>query len=223
MKPHLTRRHTIVGLGAGLGAALATPTLAQSAFQPRDLTFRVMRKGSPMGTLATRFQYQGDRLIARTSVALEVRIAGLRVFRYSHESTETRRGEELLALQADTYDNGPTYTVRATPATGGLKLEGPDNNRSISPRSLSSNCVWHPGFVRPQQPVIDTERARYELPRVEALGQRTLTVMGAPRVASGHRMTVSYANGELWYDAAGDWVYAVFNIKGETLTYERIA
>ena len=139
MKPHLTRRHTIVGLGVGLGASLTAPAVAQPVFQPRDLTFRVMRKGSPMGTLATRFQYQGDRLVARTSVALEVRIAGLRVFRYSHESTETRRGDELLALQAETYDNGPTYRVSVTPATGGLKLEGPDNNRSISPRSLSSN------------------------------------------------------------------------------------
>ncbi|MBM3622838.1 MAG: hypothetical protein FJX20_19330 [Alphaproteobacteria bacterium] len=223
MKPHLTRRQTIVGLGVCLGASLATPALAQPAFQPRDLTFRVIRKGSPMGTFATRFQYQGDQLVARTSVALEVRVAGLRVFRYSHESTEIRRGDELLSLRAETYDNGPTYTVSATPVAGGLKLEGPDNNRSISTRSLSSNCVWHPGFVRPQQPVIDAERARYELPRVEALGQRMMTVMGAQRLASGHRMTVSYANGELWHDAAGDWVYAVFNIKGETLTYERIA
>jgi hypothetical protein len=219
MQPHLTRRHAIVGLGA----SLAGPALAQPAFQPRDLTFRVMRRGSPMGTLATRFLYQGDRLIARTSVALEVRVAGLRVFRYSHESSETRRGDELVSLQAETYDNGPTYKVSATPAAGGLKLEGPDNNRPISPRSLSSNCCWHPGFVRPQQPVIDTERARYEVPRAEPLGQRTMTVMGASRVATGHRLTVSYANGELWYDAAGDWVYAVFNIKGETLTYERIA
>jgi hypothetical protein len=219
MQPHLTRRHAIVGLGA----SLAGPALAQPAFQPRDLTFRVMRKGSPMGTLATRFVYQGDRLIARTSVALEVRVAGLRVFRYSHESSETRRGDELVSLQAETYDNGPTYKVSATPAAGGLKLEGPDNNRAISPRSLSSNCCWHPGFVRPRQPVIDTERARYEVPRVEPLGQCTMTVMGAPRVAAGHRLTVSYANGELWYDATGDWVYAVFNIKGESLTYERIA
>ena len=207
----------------GAGALLASPALAQSTFQPRDLTFRVIRKGSPMGTFATRFVYQGDRLIARTSVALEVRVAGLRVFRYSHESTETRHGDELLSLQAETYDNGPTYTVRATPEAGGLKLEGPDNNRTISTRSLSSNCCWHPGFIRPQQPVIDAERARYETPRVDALGQRTLTVMGAPRAATGHRMTVSYANGELWYDAAGEWVYAVFNVKGESLTYERIA
>src|SRR4051812_10374931 len=105
MKPHLTRRHMIVGVGA----SLASPALAQSAVQRRDLTFRVIRKGSPMGTFATRFAYQGDRLIARTSVALEVRVAGLRVFRYSHEATETRRGDELLSLQAETYDNGPSY------------------------------------------------------------------------------------------------------------------
>ena len=216
---NLTRRHAIVGLGA----SLTTPALAQPAFQPRDLAFRVIRKGSPMGTLATRFLYQGDRLIARTSVALEVRVAGLRVFRYSHEATETRRGEELVSLETETFDNGPTYKVSAVPAAGGLKLEGPDNNRTISTRSLSSNGVWHPGFIRAQQPVIDAERGRYETPRVEALGQRNITVMGTPRTATGHRMTVSYANGELWYDAAGDWVYAVFNIKGETLTYERIA
>lgn len=216
---NLTRRHAIVGLGA----SIAMPGSAQPAFQPRDSTFRVIRKGSPMGTFATRFLYQGDRLIARTSVALEVRVAGLRVFRYSHEATETRRGDELISLQAETFDNGPTYKVSATPAAGGLKLEGPANNRTVPTRTLSSNCVWHPGFVRSQQPVIDAERGRYETPRVEAMGQRTLTVLGAPRVATGHRMIVSYANGELWYDATGDWVYAVFNINGETLTYERIA
>ncbi|MBV9834556.1 MAG: hypothetical protein JO055_09135 [Alphaproteobacteria bacterium] len=219
MKPYLTRRHTIVGLGA----ALASPALAQANFQPRDLTFRVIRKGSPMGTFATRFTYQGDRLIARTSAALEVRVAGLRVFRYSHESTEVRRGDELLSLQADTYDDGPTYKVTATPGAGGLMLDGPDGKRTVPTRSLTSNCCWNPGFVRLQQPVIDAERARYETPRIDPLGQRTLTVMGAPRAATGHRMTVSYANGELWYDAAGEWVYAIFNVKGESLTYERIA
>jgi hypothetical protein len=207
----------------GAGASLAGPALAQPAAQPRDLTFRVIRKGSPMGTFATRFAYQGDRLIARTSVALEVRVAGLRVFRYTHEATETRRGDELLSLQAETYDNGPSYTVSATPASGGLMLEGPDNKRTVSTRCMSSNCCWHPAFIRAQQPVIDAERARYETPRVDALGQRSMTVLGAPRTVTGHRMTVSYANGELWYDAAGEWVYAVFNIKGETLTYERIA
>ncbi len=219
MKPHLTRRHAIVGLGA----SLAGPALAQPGSQPRDLTFRVIRKGSPMGTFATRFAYQADRLIARTSVALEVRVAGLRVFRYSHESTEVRRGDELLSLQADTYDDGPTYKVSATPGAGGLMLEGPDNRRTVPTRSLTSNCCWHPGFVRTQQPVIDAERARYETPRIDALGQRTMTVMGAPRTVTGHRMTVSYAHGELWYDAAGEWVHALFNIKGESLTYERIA
>jgi len=219
MKPRLTRRHAIIGLGA----SLAGPAFAQANFQPHDFTFRVIRKGSPMGTFATRFLYQGDRIIARTSVALEVRAVGLRVFRYSHEATEVRRGDELLSLQAETYDDGPTYKVSAKPAAGGLMLEGPDNNRTVPTRSLTSNCVWHPGFIRPQQPVIDAERARYELPRVDPLGQRTMTVLGAPRAVTGHRMTVSYANGELWYDATGQWVHAAFSIKGETLTYERIA
>lgn len=219
MKPYLTRRHALVGLGV----SLAGPALAQANVQPRDLTFRVIRKGSPMGTFATRFVYQGDRLIARTSVALEVRVAGLRVFRYSHESTEVRRGDELLSLQADTYDNGPTYKVSAAPGAGGLMLEGPAGKRTVSTRSLTSNCCWHPGFVRMQLPVIDAERARYETPRIEALGQRSMSVLGAPRTVTGHRMIVSYANGELWYDASGEWVYAVFNINGESLTYERIA
>jgi hypothetical protein len=219
MKPNLTRRHAIIGLGA----SFAAPVLAQPAFQPRDFTFRVIRKGSPMGTFATRFLYQGDRLTARTSVALEVRVAGLRVFRYSHESTEVRRGDELLSLQAETYDDGPTYKVSATPGAGGLSLEGPAGNRAVPTRTLTSNCCWHPGFIRPQQPVIDAERGRYETPRVEPLGQRTMTVMGTQRAVTGHRMVVSYANGELWYDTAGQWVHAVFNIKGESLTYERIA
>lgn len=219
MSEMLSRRKV---LAAG-SALISAPALAQPGFQPRDSTFRVIRKGSPMGTFATRFRYQGDRLIVRTSSALEVRIAGLRVFRYSHEATEIRRGDELLSMEAQTYDDGPTYKVSVAPAAGGLKLEGPDNSRPVPVRSLTSNCVWHPGFVRPQAPVIDAERARYELPRVEPLGQRTLTVLGAPRACTGHRMTVSYANGELWHDAAGEWVHAVFNIKGETLTYERIA
>ncbi len=216
MPSELSRRWTL----AGLGALVATPSMAQLPATPRNLSFRVIRKGSQMGFLRVGFTREGDRLIARTQVDLSVYAAFVRVFRYTHESTETWRGDQLLSLQADTYDDGQTYKVRATPQGDALKLEGPAGTRTVPSRSLTSNSVWHPAFVR-QRNVIDCEKARFETVTIEALGQNMLPVQGAQRLVSGHRLTVSYARGEVWHDQAGEWVYSVFQTKGETLTYER--
>ena len=48
-----------------------------------------------------------------------------------------------------------------------------------------------------------------------------MPVLGAQRLVVGHRITVSYARGEVWHDQAGEWVHSVFQTKGETLTYDR--
>jgi hypothetical protein len=216
MAPGLPRRWVL----AGLGAFAATPAVAQPLAAPRDLSFRVTRQGSPMGSLRLSFTRDGDRLIARTMVELSVYVAFLRVFRYTHDSTEIWRGDQLLSLWAETYDDGQRYSVRAVPQGDNLRLEGPAGTRTVPSRSLTSNSVWHPAFLR-QRNVIDCEKARFEIVTVEALGQRVLPVLGARRLATGHRVTVSYARGETWHDQAGEWVHSVFQTKGETLTYER--
>jgi hypothetical protein len=205
---------------AGLGALVATPAAAQSPATPRDLSFRVDRKGSHMGFLHVGFTREGDRLVVRTRVDLSVHAAFLRVFHYTHDSTEIRRGEQLLSLQAETYDDGQRYRVRAAPQGESLKLEGPAGTRTVPPRSLTSNSVWHPAFAR-QRDLIDCEKARFEALTVEPLGQRLMPVLGAQRLVIGHRITVSYARGEVWHDQAGEWVHSVFQTKGETLTYVR--
>lgn len=212
----LSRRWTL----AGLGGLVAMPLAAQPPAMPRNLSFRVTRKGSPMGSLRVSFTREGDRLIARTQVDLSVYAAFLRVFRYTHDSTEVWRGDQLLSLQAQTFDDGQSYTVRATPQGEDLRLEGPAGTRTVSSRALTSNSVWHPAFAR-QRNVIDCEKARFEDLTVEALGQRVLPVLGAQRLAIGHRITVSYARGEVWHDQAGEWVHSVFQTKGEILTYDR--
>ncbi|MGE0421977.1 MAG: DUF6134 family protein [Reyranellaceae bacterium] len=205
---------------AGLGALVATPAAAQSPATPRDLSFRVSRKGSHMGSLRVGFTREADRLIARTRVELSVHAAFLRVFHYTHDSIEIWRGEQLLSLQAETSDDGQRYSVRATPQGGNLKLEGPAGTRAVPPHSLTSNSVWHPAFVR-QRNLIDCEKARFESLTVEPLGQRPMPVLGMQRLVTGHRITVSHARGEVWHDQAGEWVHSVFQTKGETLTYDR--
>ena len=205
---------------AGLGGLLAAPSAAQSPATPRNLSFRVSRKGSHMGSLRLGFTREGDRLIARTQVDLSVHAAFLRVFHYTHDSTEIRRDGQLLSLQAETYDDGQRYRVQATPQGESLKLQGPAGTRTVPPRSLTSNSVWHPAFVR-QRNLIDCEKARFEALTVEPLGQRLMAVLGAQRLVTGHRITVSYARGEVWHDQAGEWVHSVFQTKGETLTYDR--
>lgn len=215
--PHaLSRRRAL----AAIGAFAAGPAAAQLPAAPRDLSFRVSRQGSPMGSLRLAFTRDGDRLIARTLVELSVYVAFVRVFRYTHDATEIWQGDRLLSLRAETYDDGQRYSVRATPRGDNLRLEGPAGARMVPSRSLTSNSVWHPAFVR-QRNVIDCEKARFEIVTVEALGQRVLPVLGAQRLANGHRVTVSYARGETWHDQAGEWVHSVFQTKGETLTYER--
>jgi hypothetical protein len=68
--------------------------------------------------------------------------------------------------------------------------------------------------------LLDCEKGRYVPVKVDALGDRTLTVLDRQRPAKGYRTTLPYASGEIWY-AGDEWVHGVFVTNGETLTYQR--
>jgi hypothetical protein len=209
------RRATL--LGASAAAALLAPSAQAQA--PGELLFRVLRRGSPIGRLHTTFARGGDRLTVRTRLELAVYVAFVRVFNYLHVSEEVWQGSKLLSITADTNDDGKAFRVRAVPDVGGVRVEGPLATVTAPAESLTTNCGWNPAFVR-QQMLIDCEKGRHVPLAVQPLGEKTLTVLGASRTATGYRTKVPYADGEIWY--TGDqWVHAVFQTKGETLVYER--
>ena len=126
MSQKITQLAATVCLVLGLSGLLAGPAMAAKANPPlpEDLFFTVYRDGSPMGFHQVQFSTQGDLLIVRTEIELEVKIAFIKLFAYSHQSEEVWSNEELVSLTATTNDNGDEESVYVTRREGRLYVDG---------------------------------------------------------------------------------------------------
>ena len=97
-----------------LTAMITFGSAAQAQSQPQDLDFKVFREGSDIGYHRIRFTRQPDgALIASVDINLQVKFAGITVFRYVHLIRETWRDGKLVAVDATTNDDGDKFTLEA--------------------------------------------------------------------------------------------------------------
>ena len=97
----MTRRR-LLGLTV---AAAATPrwgpllpVRATSAAVHRDLRFRALRHGSPIGEHRVTFRPDGNRLIVETRVEIAVKVLFFTAFRFEHEAEEVWQSDRLVSV-----------------------------------------------------------------------------------------------------------------------------
>ena len=84
--------------GATLGPGMARAQAPSGV--PADIGFVVVRDGREVGTHTVRFRAAQGLLQARSEVRIVVRLAGIPVFRYSHDTEEAWRGVTVNAARA---------------------------------------------------------------------------------------------------------------------------
>src|ERR1700761_806620 len=99
----MTRRAMI-----GTAGAAFLPTLAHAELpvpSSNTLSFRVMRKGSRIGTHALTFSRSGDDLAIDIAVTMAVYLGPIRMFHYNHHNIERWKGDTFVSMVAKTdYD-----------------------------------------------------------------------------------------------------------------------
>jgi hypothetical protein len=215
----LSRRNFIYASGLAICAAPALAALAVPS--SKKLAFRILRKGSGIGTHALTFAQSGDALTVTVDVAMAVYFGPIRLFHYNHHAVEQWAGDMFTSLDSKTdYDGEPAFcTVRRD--SDKLTVEGSNAPKYTAPGTTLAATHWNKAEL--QGPMINPENGMMLRPKIADLG------MGQVALASGaeipaHRYSWHGTHSlDLWYDAQNDWAGLKAVVKdGSELIYERL-
>lgn len=195
----------------------AAPLLAARA-PAGDIAFSVYRDGAPLGRHELRFRREGPDLHVEIEIELEVKLAFLTLFRYSHRNHEVWRDGRLVSLETRTDDDGTPYRVSGRATERGFEVEG-SNGRLVLPASIVPTSYWNPATLD-QSVLLDTQKGGLRQVAVRALGLETLTAGGRGVPARRYRMTGDLEL-DLWYSPEGEWLRIAFEAKGSEVDYAR--
>lgn len=199
-------------------AGVTTAAPSQAASPPRDIAFNVFRSGEPMGNHTVSFRQDGDKLIVEIAIDLEVRLAFIPLFRYSHRNTETWQGDRLVRLETTTDDDGTKHKVFAEATDEGLRVTDSSGNTYIAPADTIPTSYWNRETVRRSE-LLNTQNGKMMPVRIEP---RT-----ADKSADGeaaHYRLIKLEDGtpvDVWYGGQNrDWIKLAFEARGSKIDYE---
>lgn len=214
----LSRRHLLAS-AAALGAGLVLPVAAPATPVPPSnlMAFSVWRKGSRIGEHRIAFRQEDDLLIVDIDINLQVAFGPITLFRYRHHNTEVWRGDRLIALDSQTYDDGDEFSLSVRESGDGLEVDGFSGRYSVPAETLSSS-YWNPDTIYQSQ-ILDTQRGFIMDVDTEWLGREQVLAGGRQTEADRYRITGDL-DMEIWYSEPGQWVKLDFFARGSTISYE---
>lgn len=216
----MTRRELI----GTAGAISLLPTLARAELPvPADntLSFRVMRKGSRIGTHTLTFSRNGDDLAIDIAVTMAVYLGPIRMFHYNHHNIEKWKGDTFVSMDAKTdYDGDPAWcTVRRD--NTGLVVEGSKAARYVAPLNALAATHWNKAEL--QGPMINPENGTALHPAISDVGARSVTLASGASEPAHQYAWRGKDSLDLWYDTKGDWTaLKAVTPSGEVITYEKL-
>lgn len=214
-------RRRLLGLAA---AAAASPLLGPlrslrlDAAAHRDVRFRVLRHGSPIGEHTVTFRPDGNRLTVETRVEITVAFFFFTVFRFSHEAEEVRQSDRLVSVRSTTDNNGVLSQVSGHAVGDGFRIFGDDGAFLTSAYLLTSDALWDARIVR-ETTLIDVQHGGEIGLVTTPLGTEQVDTPQGPVRARRHHMLTPYYAGSLFHDSDGRWVKGLLELKGEHIEY----
>lgn len=184
----------------------------------RDLRFRVLRHGSPIGEHRVKFRPDGNRLTIETHVQIAVQVLFFTAFRFTHEAEEVWRSDRLVSLKSATDDNGTVLQVSGDAVADGFRIIGEDGPFLASGHLLTSNAFWDSRIVRENR-LIDVQRGGEIGLVTKRLADEQVDTPQGPVRASRHHMVTPYYAGSIFHDGDGRWVKGLLELKGERIEY----
>jgi hypothetical protein len=214
-------RRRLLGM---ISAAAAAPLLASflslpaRAALPRDVRFRALHRGSPVGEHSVTFRADGERMSVVTHIDITVKVLFFTAFRFKHDAEEIWEAGRLVSIKSTTDDNGTLLKVSGYAAGDGFRLIGEDGPFLAPAELLTSNTMWDSRLIG-QTRLIDVQHGNEVGLVAKLLGEETVaTPQGPVRARRYHIITPHYA-GSLFYDRDGRWVKGLIEQQGEILEY----
>ncbi|MGZ5140732.1 MAG: DUF6134 family protein [Burkholderiales bacterium] len=213
------RRRTLALVAAiTFNPLLGLPLPARAAATPANLSFRALRKGSPIGVHTVTFRRDGDRLVVTTHIDISVKVLLFTAFYLKHDAEEIWQAGRLVAVKSTTDDNGTRLQVSGSSADGGFRIIGEDGPFLAPAELLTSNMLWDIRMLSAER-LIDVQYGGVIGLAVKPLGEALVdTPQGQVRASRHHLITPHYA-GTLFHDSDGRWVKALIEARGEIIEY----
>ena len=206
----LSRRSTLIGLGA----ALSAPHILRAA-ESGARRFTVLRDGDDIGFQTNRVTRRGDVIVHECQARLKVKVLGITAYRYELDYVEEWRGGELLTLSSKCNDDGDDDFVEVRRGGDGLEVNG-SGYQGPCPLGVATSSYWSYDF---------TKRSVWISTQTGALLNMTITRAGpaetpgpaGPIAAERWSLSGGYEADVFYKDR--DWVAIGFDAGGEEAVY----
>jgi len=201
--------------GAQPSAGAPTPA-AQPAVE--TLQYAIMRKGEQIGTHKVELRRNGKETSVNVATNVEVKVLFVTAYRFQYTATERWVNGRIVALSAETDDNGKQH--RLTAALKGASLEVEADGKAVQvDKNIMPGSLWNPDLVR-QSMMLDTQTGQVMPISVIDGGSEQVTVQTGP--APAHRYTIKGKfSQDVWYDSRGRLVHSQFvGPDGSVISYE---
>lgn len=207
--------------GAGL---LALPSLGRAETQHIDRHFAIFRDGDEIGRHEVRFRPSADGFDVTSDIDITVKIAFITAFRFSQHAEDRWVAGQLVESRITTDDNGQTSTTEIEARGTALSVEGGIEQRTLRVPlgTMTDIAFWNLDIVR-QRKLVDIQKAILTDVAASHSGTETIDLGTGPITADRFTMNSETGrNGDIWFDAAGNWVKGRLITRGETLDYRLI-
>lgn len=181
-----TRIATTLALAAAGAIGLAAASAAAPAYPDSGrLDFKVMRKGSDIGSFDFTFARSGNTLTVhnKTNVAVKVPFVGIALYKFVQDATETWQNGHLVHLTSKTDDNGKHHAL------------------SLGATALVPASLWDRDIVTARK-ALNTIDGKAMTIKVVKLGADMVPSGGGTVKATHYRITGGLTR-DLWYDGHG--------------------
>lgn len=213
----IARRRFILGsacfTGCAGSAAVRAGAFAASIPANNDLSFRIVRKGSVIGSHHLEFTPSEDALTVRIAVEILVKFGPITLYRYNHRNVEHWEAGKLISMEAETNDDGSKNAVRLRRRSDEILVESANGVSYVAPHNAIAATHWN--MTELQVPMVNPQNGQLLQPTV------TKAASDGP---GGHFVLSGDVDLELWYDKDQTWSSLAFKADdGTIISYERIA
>ncbi|WP_022728181.1 DUF6134 family protein [Fodinicurvata sediminis] len=205
--------------GLALMLTLVVAPVFAAIPEENTLDFQVRRDGNDIGTHSLRFEEHGEELHVFVEIELEVNLAFIPVYSYSHRNHEVWQDGKLVSLSSETDDDGTQYQVEVQATDDGLQVNSSEEGEFTAPADMLTTSYWNPDAMERER-LLDTQFGRIVELQVDEQGRENLDTQEGSVEATRYSVTGDL-NLDIWYDREGRWSGLEFEARGKPVRYLR--
>lgn len=185
----------------------------------RELSFRVLLDGKPVGNQHFIFSNEDGLTRLETIADFKVKFLFATVYRYQHRNVETWEGDCLAEIESSTDANGKPYSVSGQQREGFFEITS-DGSQEQLPQCVSTFAYWNPEFLQNER-LLNTQNGEYLDIEVSEAKPDYRMVKGSRVPALKYELKAGDLDLKLWYSQDNEWLALESKTKGDRiLSYE---